>query len=283
MSESYSVITSSQNQYVSLARGLLNKKEREKRSLFRFDGVKLACEAVKKGVDFSFALICEGQENSVFEKTERLYGISRNDLACCCYTVASHIFERLTEENAPEGIICVARYIDKLHTHREGGEIETVDDKILILDAVRDPQNVGAIVRSAAAFGVDRILMSDDCADIYNSKAVRASMGALFGMRIDMVRELGEDIKALRAHGRRVFAATLNDSSVCLGDFEVRQGDCVVIGNEGHGIDEKTVSVCTDSVYIPMADGVESLNAATAATVLVWEFFGSGRGMKEEI
>lgn len=282
MSESYSVITSSQNQYVSLARGLMNKKEREKRSLFRFDGVKLACEALKNSVELSFILICEGQESSVFEKAESLYGISRKDFVCNCFTVTTHLFERLTEENAPEGIICVAKYVDRLHVRRAGGEIKRCNDRILILDSVRDPQNVGAIIRSAAAFGVDRILMSGDCADIYNSKTVRASMGTLFGMRIDMVRDIGGEIRALTSQGRRVFAATLNDRSKRLGNIEVCEGDCVVIGNEGHGIDEETVSLCTDSVYIPMAEGVESLNAATAATVLVWEFFGSGHGTKEE-
>ena len=280
MSESYDVIVSSQNQYVSLARGLLNKKEREKASLFRFDGVKLACEAVKKGVKIKYLLLCDGLVDTVFEKTERLYGITRKDFDCKILTVSAHVFERLTEEISPEGVICIAEYQPK-HVRREGGENENFGrEKILILDSVRDPQNVGAILRSAAAFGVDRVLMSGDCADIYNSKAVRASMGALFGTKIDLVRNIQADIRILVESGRRVFAATLNDRSVRLGELEIRVGDCVVIGNEGHGISGETLSACTDSVFIPMADGVESLNAATAATVLVWEFFGSHKSLE---
>jgi TrmH family RNA methyltransferase len=108
-------------------------------------------------------------------------------------------------------------------------------------------------------------------------------MGTLFRMKIDCVKEICADISALCAQGRRVFAAMLNAEAKRLGEFEIRRGDCVVIGNEGHGISEDTVSVCTDSVYIPMSENVESLNAATAATVLVWEFFGSGRCTKEEL
>ena len=282
MSESYDVIVSSQNQYVSLARGLLNKKERERSALFRFDGVKLACEAVKKGVKIKYLLLCEGLVDAVFEKAERLYGITRRSFDCRILTVSAHIFERLTEEISPEGIICIAEY-QSIHKHRDGGEnIDFGREKILILDSVRDPQNVGAILRSAAAFGVDRVLMSDDCADIYNSKTVRASMGALFATHIDLVHNIRFDIQALADSGRRIFAATLNDRSVRLGELEIKDGDCVVIGNEGHGISELTLSACTDSVFIPMADGVESLNAATAATVLVWEFFGSPKILEVE-
>ena len=283
MSEIYDVIRSSQNQYVSLARGLLNKKEREKASLFRFDGVKLACEAVKSGVKVRYLLLCEGLEDAVFEKTQRLYGLKKSDFDCRIMTVSAQLFERLTEENAPEGIICIAEYMSEMHVKRDGGEVCKSDEKILILDSVRDPQNVGAILRSAAAFGVDRVLMSGDCADIYNSKTVRASMGTLFRIKIDCVRDICAEITALCSRERRVFAATLNAEAKRLGEFEIRCGDCVVIGNEGHGISEETVSVCTDSVYIPMSENVESLNAATAATVLVWEFFGSGRCAKEEL
>jgi TrmH family RNA methyltransferase len=79
----------------------------------------------------------------------------------------------------------------------------------------------------------------------------------------------------LRENGRRVYAAALERDSVRLGEFEIGRGDCVVIGNEGHGLSKETVDECDGTVFIPMADGVESLNAATAAAVLVWEFFGA--------
>jgi TrmH family RNA methyltransferase len=271
------IITSPQNKYVSLARGLANKKNREKEKKFRFDGVKLLCEAIKKGARISFVLAHESEWSSVVEKAESLYGIKEKDIDCPVVFVEKTLFERLSEEMAPEGIICVAEYEKDLH--RIVGEEELLkydlEDSILILESVRDPQNVGAIVRVAAAFGVDRILMSRDCADIYNSKTLRASMGTLFGTRIDRFADIPFAVRILRENGRRVFAAALERDSIKLGEFEIARGDCVIIGNEGHGLSEDTIKECDKTVFIPMAEGVESLNAATAAAVLVWEFFGS--------
>ena len=274
------VITSPQNQYVSLARGLANKKNREKERLFRFDGVKLMCEAVKKGIDIDFVLIEENKLDFVLEKAEKLYGIRENELDFKAFFVSESLFGRLSEEMAPEGVICVAKYAEELHCEIAEGELSSASkrEKILLLESVRDPLNVGAILRVAAAFGVDRVVMSGDCADIYNSKTVRASMGTVFGVRIGRVSDIPCAVKELQSSGRRVFAAALDRDSKKLGNFEMRSGDCVIIGNEGHGLSDETIIACDQAVFIPMADGVESLNAATAAAVLVWEFFGKDLG-----
>ncbi len=274
------VITSPQNQYVSLARGLANKKNREKERLFRFDGIKLMCEAVKKGIDIDFVIIPENKLDLVLEKAEKLYGIRENELDFKAFSVSEGIFGRLSEEMAPEGVICVAKYAEELHREIDEGELSSVSkqEKILLLESVRDPLNVGAILRVAAAFGVDRVIMSGDCADIYNSKTVRASMGTVFGVRVDRVSDIPYAVRKLQGAGRRVFAAALDRDSRKLGDFEILDGDCVIIGNEGHGLGGDTVIACDKTVFIPMAEGVESLNAATAAAVLVWEFFGKDLG-----
>ena len=271
------VITSSQNKYVSLARGLANKKARESAEKFRFDGVKLLCEAVKRGVQLDFLLFSESEREGVLEKAEKLYGIKENDINCRAMTVADHVFSRLSEEQAPEGVICVAEYMKNIHRGVSSSQhfIAENGEKILLLESVRDPQNVGAIVRVAAAFGVDRIVMSNDCADIYNSKTLRASMGAVFASRVDRAADLPCVIRDINDSGRRVFAAALNREAEVLGKLEIADGDCVLIGNEGHGLSDEAIAACGKSVFIPMTDGVESLNAATAAAVLVWEFFGS--------
>jgi TrmH family RNA methyltransferase len=187
-------------------------------------------------------------------------------------------FEQLSDEKSPEGVICVAEYLENKHREvsSEGLSADS-DSKILLLESLRDPQNVGAVIRVAAAFGVDKIIMSRDCADIYSPKTLRAAMGTVFDVRIDRVDDLPLAVEKLRGYGRRVFAAALDRDSVKLGELEMKSGDCVVIGNEGHGLTNETVSACNGTVFIPMSDGVESLNAATAAAVLVWEFFGLGK------
>ncbi len=275
MQYSGEIITSSQNKYVSLARALSERKHRQKSSLFRFDGVKLLCEAVTRGIELDFLLVRESTLEDVSEKAERLYSLTFEDLNCRVIAVTDSVFDKISEENAPEGVIAVAKY--DVSRHRElSAETITADEgeRILLLESVRDPQNVGAILRTAAAFSVDRVIMGRDCADIYNSKTLRASMGAVFSTRIDRVSSIPETVLKLRGSGRRVFAAALDDRAMRLGETRFEPSDCVVIGNEGHGLSNETISACDASVYIPMAERVESLNAAVAASVIMWEFFG---------
>lgn len=275
MSYNGEVITSNQNKYVALARALGERKQRQKSSLFRFDGIKLLGEAAKRGVALDFLLISESAYESVSEKAERLYGIDISALNCRITVVSDTIFEKISEENAPEGVIAVAKYDTVNHRELASAEISAEDgERILLLESVRDPQNVGAILRTAAAFSVDRVIMGRDCADIYSGKTLRASMGAVFALKIDRVNSVSESVVALRKQGRRVYAAALDEGAQRLGATRFSALDCVVIGNEGHGLSRETIEECDASVYIPMSDSVESLNAAVAASVLMWEFFG---------
>ena len=270
------VITSNQNKYVALARALGERKQRQKNSLFRFDGVKLLCEAAKREVVLEFLLISEGAYDSVYEKAQRLYGLDIDALGCRIVAVTDLIFDKISEENSPEGVIAVAKYDEKRHRELHSSEITVEnDERVLLLDEVRDPQNVGAILRTAAAFSVDRVIMGRDCADIYSAKTLRASMGAIFALSVDRVDSVSSAVKQLREKGRRVYAAALDERAERLGRTRFSSLDCVVIGNEGHGLSRETIDACDASVYIPMSDGVESLNAAVAASVLMWEFFGS--------
>jgi TrmH family RNA methyltransferase len=147
-----------------------------------------------------------------------------------------------------------------------------VSRRLVFLESIRDPSNLGAIIRSAAAFGVDALVLSEDCADIYNAKTVRASMGTLFTQPILRVRDMREAVLTARQAGRRVFAAALDRDALQLGAFDVQMGDCVVIGNEGHGLSPETVAACDAAVFIPMTARAESLNAAVAASILMWTF-----------
>ena len=270
------IITSSQNKYVSLARVLSDRKQRQKSSLYRFDGVKLMCEAIVKGARIDFLLLSESAYDTVTSRASELYGVDLEALECRKICVCDDVFEKISEENSPEGVITVAKFDENRHRtlDRDGMDV-TEGENILLLESVRDPGNVGAILRTAAAFSVDRVIIGRDCADIYNSKTLRASMGAVFSMRIDRVESVSDAVRSIRSKGRRVFAAALDDRAVRLGKESFLPGDCVVVGNEGHGLSRDVLEACDASVYIPMSDGVESLNAAVAASVLMWEFFGS--------
>ncbi len=276
MENSMEIITSRQNKTISLLASLQKKKAREEEKTFIFDGIKLFSEAVKSGAEIICAVINSDCADSVSEKLLSLYGIDIFSLDIKILYAIPSVFERLTDEKSPEGLVCAAKFMENIHRDiLSGDELEIEkDEKILMLESVRDPKNIGAIIRSARAFNVDRIIMSSDCADIYSSKTVRASMGNIFSMKIDRVESIPEAICRIREIGREVYGAALDESARKLGHDEFASDSVVVIGNEGHGLTRESIEAATGSVYIPMAEGVESLNAGVAASVLMWEFFG---------
>ncbi len=272
------IIRSRQNPLIKLVASLSTKKGREESGLFRFDGIKLCCEAISKGVELRYLLVCESKYQFVSEKITAI--AKENGGLVCAHTVISdELFSKISEEKSPEGVICVAKALDKLHkivTINNKGQFLTMpekSEKLLLLEAIRDPGNLGTVIRSAASLGIDRIILSSDCADIYNSKTIRAAMGSLFSERIDILppEAMPDYISALRESGRRVFAAALHREAKKLGELEILPSDCFVIGNEGHGLSEEVISACDGCVIIPMRENCESLNAAMAAGIFIWE------------
>jgi TrmH family RNA methyltransferase len=274
------IITSRQNRRVVELMKLDDRRAREKTRTFRFDGVKLLCEALRRGVELESVFLRVGTADRVAARMEELYGCALSEVGCPVFGVEDSLFEKISQENAPDGVITVAKYIDKSHNfiiiYKEDEIDARKDSPILLLESVRDPLNVGAIIRSAAALGVGRLIMSADCADLYHPKTLRAAMGPLFSMPITRVEDLAGTITALRQSGRRIYAAALDDTAVRLGSQEFdaeREGHPVgaVIGNEGHGLSESVIAACDRSVYIPMEADTESLNAGVAAALIMWE------------
>lgn len=270
----YEYISSRQNPSVIRWSSLGEHKAREKERLFRFDGIKLFREAVSCGTDIVRVLVLDDVRDRILPEIETCLG---SGMAKTTVTLLSEgAFSKISEEKSPEGIITVAKYIDKRHkiaTINNAAELAASDRRLIALESVRDPGNVGAVIRTAAAFGVDTLLLSSDCADIYNPKTVRAAMGALFSREILICPDLATVLETLSASGRRVLGAALSDGAGSLTDTKLTSRDCVVIGNEGHGLSRKVLDACDGCVILPMeaGPGVESLNAAVAASVFMWE------------
>lgn len=268
------VITSRQNRIVVDTVKLGEKKARESVGLFRFDGVKLLEEALLKGVAIKRILLCRSKADAILQRI----GAYEDKLEGAAVSVLEDsVFSKVSEESAPEGVICVAEF-PRHHVRRAGAEelsgvAKDKSRRVLLLESVRDPGNMGSVMRSAAAFGVDTMAISRDCADVYNPKTVRGAMGALFKMNIFVFEDIKEAIECLRSNGRKVYAAALDKSAVRLDEVSFDKGDAVVIGNEGHGLTPETVSACDKSLYIPMEEGSESLNAAIAASVIMWNMY----------
>lgn len=275
MEQSTEIIRSRQNRIVSEAAKLTDRKARERSRCFRFDGYKLLEEAVRSGLALEAVLLRESSREALLDRLSARCGSGALRDAERVLTVSDGIFDRISEEKSPEGVICIAKYIDKFQkivTIYNDADFPAAGERIVLLESVRDPLNVGAVIRSAAALGVDRLILSADCADIYHPRAVRTSMGTLFSQRIDRTESLTGAIACLRRSGRRVYAAALDPDAVRLGSFRAAPGDCVVIGNEGHGLSPEVLQACDRRVFIPIGARAESLNAAVAAGILMWEF-----------
>ena len=148
--------------------------------------------------------------------------------------------------------------------------------RYLALEGVQDPGNVGTLLRSAAAFGFDGVILSEGCAAPYAPKTLRASMGAAVQLPVIEAGAMPPVIGELRRKGIECLAAALYRSQP-LGDAKAGPGGvCVVIGSEGQGLTEATIAACDRTVRIPMTGRVESLNAGIAGSILLWHFRGAG-------
>lgn len=272
------VITSRQNRRIVSLCKLTDRKEREATGLFRFDGIKLLCEAMERDVMLDTVFLQVGAVERVDEKMRTLYGRSLEEISCPIIAVEDHLFEKISEENSPEGVITIAKYIDRIHKmyiiKKKGCETDAMtvsDGPVLLLESVRDPGNVGTVIRTAAALGVKQMIVSRDCADLYHPRTIRAAMGSLFSMPIVRVDDLASAVTGLRQAGRCIYAAALDDTAARLGEHPLHWGDGVVIGNEGHGLSQAVMDACSGSLYIPMEAHTESLNAGVAAALFMWE------------
>jgi len=148
------------------------------------------------------------------------------------------------------------------------GSADFSSGNYILLDSVQDPGNVGTIIRTADAFSIDGVLLYGDCADVYNPKAIRASMGAIFRQMIFTV-----GIETLRASKLRMVGTSADSSAKCVSNVNLSDS-IIILGSEGQGISQELLSVCTEMVTIPISENSESLNVATAASILMWEARG---------
>ena len=208
--------------------------------------------------------------------SESLYNKKKEELHLERFPVevlADKVFQHVSDTKTPQGILCVVK--------QRKYEIEDLISKenphFIVLDNLQDPGNLGTIVRTAEGAGVTAVFMSSDCVDIYNPKTIRSTMGALYRMPFVYVEDLRETIHTLKEKNIKSYAAHL-DGKNTYDKEDYRQGTAFLIGNEGNGLREE-IAQCADTwIRIPMCGQVESLNAAVAATVLMFEVSRQRRG-----
>lgn len=256
-------ITSAANPRLKHIKGLSMKKNREKCGEYTVEGIKSVEDAASAGADIICIVISDMFElkAGAFEE----YTI---------YRVPQRIFETLCDTKTPQGILAVLALGDRgVGQLRAGGMYVYCDD-------VRDPGNLGTVIRTADAAGFDGVLLSDGCADLYSPKTVRATMGSLFHLSVWESMTCAE-LEKLKAQGFNIYGGILSGNTVDYRTVDYKSGFVAVIGNESNGICPDIQRLCTP-VKIPIYGGAESLNAGVAAALIMYEAANSRNKNKEK-
>lgn len=255
------LLTSKENQNIKNAIKLKkSSKFRKQTGCFTAEGLRVCYDAMLSGASITTLFVTEDAAEKHSEKFSRLFSYADKTLF-----VSSDIFSLISDTQTPQGFLCVIKALDKT------GHFDTIKNggKFLALDNVQDPSNLGTILRSAEAFGVSGIIMSSDCCDVYNPKVVRGSMGAVFRVPFLMcssIEDFLNDNSFINS-----YASVVDCNAESVSKITFTEPCVVVIGNEGNGLKNETVSACKSSITIPMKGKAESLNASAAAAIIIWE------------
>lgn len=248
-------ISSRKNQYARLLRELSGSAEKRRESgLFAVEGDHLCGEAAALGLESEVFLYTQKAAEKYPKTVETALKTAKKS-----FVITEEVSEYISDTKAPQGLFAAV-----------GKRVCAISEnarKIVVLDGVQDPGNVGTVIRTAEALGFDGVVFTGKCADAFSPKTLRASMGSALRMPLGYA-----DADNLREKfaGFTFCAAMLDESAKRLGETAFPEKTAVVIGSEGSGVSKEIAGCCDEKVYIPI-NGAESLNAAAAAAIILWE------------
>lgn len=253
------IITARSNEKIKYASKLASSASfRKECGEFLIEGARLCSDAAQSGARITKVFYTE----AAAEKYRSYLDIINPADGICC-EISPDVAKKLSDTENPQGIFCICRAKSEETPLDENG-------KYLALEDVQDPSNLGAISRSAEALGLSGLIVSGGC-DIYNPKALRASMGSLFRLTVIKTDSLENLISEAGAKGMKTLASVPSRDAVDIRKTDKSGGVICCIGNEGNGLKPETVKACAERITIPMAGRAESFNASAAAAILAWE------------
>ena len=255
------VITSKDNDIIKCVSKLMSSASyRRETESFVAEGARLCMDGVLSGAEVKDFLYTKNGMEKYSKEFEKIFSVSKKN-----YEISEQLFKRISDTNSPQGILCVFKILDKKILSY------TIDKKgrYAALENIQDPSNMGTILRTAEAFGVNGVIVSKDCCDIYSPKVVRGSMGAVFRINVTVAGDFTGYIDELTKSGINTYASTPRNAED-IRNVDFTEGGVMLIGNEGNGLKEDTINVCSKRVRINMKGRAESLNAAAAAAVLLY-------------
>ena len=288
------IISSKDNEMVKEIRKLKEKKYRKDK--FIVEGIKMLEEAINENASIDLIVIREGMDlrsviSNVLPKNNADSGMkSKNVLDVISkiknITVTEKVFDTLTDVVSPQGVLAVinkkddiikqateknnvSKIADKIK-ETENSKIDTTADYILALDGIQDPGNLGAIIRTADSANLKQIIVSKNTVDAYSPKVIRSTMGAIYRVNIIEVENLEVTLKDLQKYDFKVVVTSL-DTNNSIYDISYNKS-IVVIGNEANGVSKEVQELANEKVKIPMLGKTESLNAAVATGIMIYEY-----------
>ena len=242
-------ITSLKNPKIQTWKSLKDRKGRRETGCFLVEGRKMVEEAIASAFSVE-AVLVDADRQAEFVLPDGVYTV----------TMPSHVLAAVCDTKTPQGIVAVVRLRDTPVT----------GSRLVALDGVQDPGNVGTIIRTADAAGFEGVLLSGQCADVFSPKVLRATMGSIFRMGVRVTEDLPGLLSSLRDEGFSIISSQL-DGTPFYGMASAGERYALVIGSEGNGVTDEVKALATHRVKLPMRGGAESLNAAVAAGIMMYE------------
>lgn len=262
------IITSKENPVIKRWRQLNSDgRFRRKQGAFACEGARLCQDAALSDISIEAVLFTE--------KAKETYPLLLEPVlmrAKTFYEITPQLATFLSDTTSPQGIFCIGKMPENTLSPTE----MSPTGRYLALEDMQDPANLGAVIRTAEALGVSGILLSDGCCDLYSPKVLRSSMGGVFRLPFAVVHDFSAHIPVWKEQGIRTFACVPDRSATPVQQAHLPGGGICLIGNEGNGLKTATVAACDTPITIPMSGRAESLNAAVAASIVLWELNREG-------
>lgn len=265
-------ITSRKNdliqRYLALA---CSARKRREEHCFTAEGARLCADAAASGVAVQALFFTE-------EADEKYAGYLQTIRRSCRSEsfIPASLAACISGTKHPQGIFCICSMPEKT----DGFPALTDGSRLVLLENMQDPANLGAVLRTAEALGIQAVLLGGGCCDPYSPKVLRASMGAVFRLPLFFCPNVPDTVVHLNALGCRTFAAVPDADAVPVTSIRFSGPSAAVIGNEGNGLTAETEHACSQRATVPMRGRAESLNAAASAAILMWEMVRGSDGFK---
>ncbi len=264
-------LSSKNNDNIKYAKKLmLSGSFRKSEGKFLAEGIRICNEVLENNIEIDtvfYTKICYEKHKEFLDK------IVCQSLKS--FVVTEEIIKLISDTCTPQGVACVCN-------QKKMGDVNFFNsDNLILLENIQNPSNMGSIFRTCDALNVNNVIISNDSCDIFSPKVLRGSMGSVLRINSIVSENFTDTINDLKINGFKVYATSPSGDAFELGKFEFSKENsdkkiAVVLGNEGNGVTDKTMSICDKKLKIPMNPRSESLNVSVAAGIIIWEMVKNG-------